>query len=221
MQHLRCLVCSRISAWFCPFLSKRLNLTTLLVNIHICLVCHTRPGTPHGALENLKLQSAFCIFSGGSVVKRIVCQCRRQGSIPGSGRSPGVENGNPPQYSCLENSMAIVHGVAESDTTERLSTFHLCGFCSPAKRRWVYYVSYIRDCRFQYMRPWGVGGGSGFLKPILTRIPRDDCVQLFTCLSHPSSPQDRDFICLINFCTLNSAPEQWKADSENLRNHVK
>ena len=27
------------------------------------------------------------------------------GSIPGSGRSPGVENGNPLQYSCLENSM--------------------------------------------------------------------------------------------------------------------
>ena len=27
------------------------------------------------------------------------------GSIPGSGRSPGEENGNPLQYSCLENSM--------------------------------------------------------------------------------------------------------------------
>ena len=27
------------------------------------------------------------------------------GSIPGSGRSPGRENGNPLQYSCLENSM--------------------------------------------------------------------------------------------------------------------
>ena len=39
------------------------------------------------------------------------------GSIPGSGRSPGVENGNPLQYSCLENSMdreawrATGHGV--------------------------------------------------------------------------------------------------------------
>ena len=37
--------------------------------------------------------------------------------IRGSGRSPGVENGNPPQYSCLESPMdreawwAIVHGV--------------------------------------------------------------------------------------------------------------
>ena len=31
---------------------------------------------------------------------------RDAGSIPGSGRSPGVENDNPLKYSCLENSMA-------------------------------------------------------------------------------------------------------------------
>ena len=45
---------------------------------------------------------------------------RDLGSIPGSGRSPGVGNGNPLQYSCLENSMdrvvwrATVHGVSKS-----------------------------------------------------------------------------------------------------------
>ena len=47
---------------------------------------------------------------------------REAGSTPGLGRSPGVWNGNPLQYSCLENSMdrgalqAIVDGAAESQT---------------------------------------------------------------------------------------------------------
>ena len=54
---------------------------------------------------------------------------RDTGLIPGSGRSPGGEHGNPLQYSCLENSMdrgawwAIVHRVAKSQTQrQRLST---------------------------------------------------------------------------------------------------
>ena len=44
------------------------------------------------------------------------------GSIPGSGRSPGVGKGNPLQYSCLENFKdrgawwAIAHGAAKSQT---------------------------------------------------------------------------------------------------------
>ena len=52
---------------------------------------------------------------------------RNMGSIPGSGRSPGEGNGNPLQYSCLENPMdgrawrATVHRVAKSRT--RLSDF--------------------------------------------------------------------------------------------------
>ena len=58
------------------------------------------------------------------------------GSIPGSGRSPGEGNGNPLQYSCLENSMgrgawrATVHGMTESDTTE-----HACMHASPGPMR--------------------------------------------------------------------------------------
>ena len=49
------------------------------------------------------------------------------GSIPGSGRSPGEGNGNPLQYSCLENPMdgeawwATVRGVTKSWTRQRLT----------------------------------------------------------------------------------------------------
>ena len=45
-------------------------------------------------------------------------------SIPGSGTSPGEGNGNPLQYSCLENSTdrgawwVLIHGIEEWDTTE-------------------------------------------------------------------------------------------------------
>ena len=55
------------------------------------------------------------------------CNVRDLGSIPGLGRSPGEGNGNPLQYSCLENPVdggawwATVHGVAKSRT--RLSDF--------------------------------------------------------------------------------------------------
>ena len=51
---------------------------------------------------------------------------RDSGSIPGSGGSPGVGNGNPPQYSCLGNSMnkgawqATVNGAAHSWTPLRV-----------------------------------------------------------------------------------------------------
>ena len=53
---------------------------------------------------------------------------RDLGSIPGSGSSAREGNGNPVQYSCLENPMdrgawrAAVHEVTESDMTEQLST---------------------------------------------------------------------------------------------------
>ena len=44
-------------------------------------------------------------FPGGSMVKNPPANAGDMGAIPGSGRSPGVGNGNPLQDSCLENSM--------------------------------------------------------------------------------------------------------------------
>ena len=43
-------------------------------------------------------------FPHSSVGKEIAFNAGDLGSIPGSGRSPGEGNGNPPHYSCLENS---------------------------------------------------------------------------------------------------------------------
>ena len=59
-------------------------------------------------------------FPGGSVVKNLPTNAGDAGSIPGSGRFPGEEDGNPLQYSCLGNPkdrgdwQAIAHEVAKS-----------------------------------------------------------------------------------------------------------
>ena len=64
---------------------------------------------------------------GGLDDKESACNAGDVGLIPGLGRSPGEGNGNPLQYSCLENPMdrrawwATVHGIAKSRT--RLSDF--------------------------------------------------------------------------------------------------
>ena len=61
-------------------------------------------------------------FPGGSDGEASAYNVGDPGSTPGTGRSPGEENGNSLQYSCLENPMdrgawgAIVHGVSKSRT---------------------------------------------------------------------------------------------------------
>ena len=78
-------------------------------NSHFLKLLHTN--TTHNGLP----------FS--SAGKESDCNAGDLGSIPGLGRFPGAENGYPPQYSTVENSMdCIVHGDAKSQT--RLSNLH-------------------------------------------------------------------------------------------------
>ena len=86
----------------------------------------------YGALPHLYSPWYPLCFPRSGDGKDPTCQCRRHRdarSIPGSGRSPGVDHGNPPKYSCLENPMdrgtweATVHKMAQTQTQrKRLGT---------------------------------------------------------------------------------------------------
>ena len=73
--------------------------------------------------EDIKQMDGYLLsthFPGGSDGKKSACYARDPGSIPVLGRSPGVGNGNPLQYFCLENPVdredrrAIAPGVTNS-----------------------------------------------------------------------------------------------------------
>ena len=70
--------------------------------------------------------------SGDSDRKESACNIGGLGSIPGSGRSPGEGNGNPLQYSCLENSM-------EKEPGRLQSSGHRVG------HDWVTNILYVTD----------------------------------------------------------------------------
>ena len=85
-------------------------------------------------------------FPSGSDIKEYTCNAGDPGLIPGLGRSPGVGNGNPLQYSCLENSMnrgawgAPVHGIPKkSNMTDRVTHAYIlfCRFFSLKKTYWL------------------------------------------------------------------------------------
>ena len=115
------------------------------------------------------------MIPGGSDGKASACNAGNRGSIPGSGRSPGEGNGNPLQYSCLENPMdgeswkATVHGVAErrrrlSDFTYLpyklvlFGTLKICSFFLTAVNGYSLYLSVIglsHRCLFYWPFPEG------------------------------------------------------------------
>ena len=74
-------------------------------------------------------------FLCGSDGKESACNAGDPGLIPGSGRFPGEGNGNPLQYSCLENPMdrgawqAIVHGVVRVVTIKVFDAFQYWIIC--------------------------------------------------------------------------------------------
>ena len=80
--------------------------------------------SPAGLEEQLERRhrSLHQGFPDSSDSKEFACNAGNLGSIPGLGRSPGEGNGNPLQYSCLDNPMdrgawwATVHGITKSQT---------------------------------------------------------------------------------------------------------
>ena len=57
------------------------------------------------SVTSIQVSLLFPGFPGGLEVKAAASNAGDPASIPGSGRSPGEGNGNPLQYSCLENPM--------------------------------------------------------------------------------------------------------------------
>ena len=92
---------------------------TLGVSLMVCLSNKQEPGRQRSC--HIHLETIYDGFPGGSDGKESACNAGDLVSIPGSGRSPGQGNGNPLQYSCLENFMDRGYspwGHKESDMTE-------------------------------------------------------------------------------------------------------
>ena len=108
----------RLETWHCPSWDSQLwvSFPSLYPSIQIWKLVMVRINAKH-------------LAQGASLVadcKESTCNARGPGSIPGSGRSSGEQNGYPLQYPCLENpkdigaGQAIVHwGHKESDTAEQ------------------------------------------------------------------------------------------------------
>ena len=77
-------------------------------------------------------------FPGGSDGKESACNAGDLGLIPGQEDSPGEENGNPLQYSCLENSWTEDSGRLQSMGSQRV---RLCSSLIFSKNRPLFSLS--------------------------------------------------------------------------------
>ena len=116
----------------------------------------------HGEKSLRRIKLAIRGFPGGSDSKESACKAGDPGSTLGLGRSPGEGNGNPLQYSCLENPMdrgtwwATVHGVSKS--WRRLSNFTFTFFHFQAGHMglpwWLRQQRICLQCRRLRFNPW-------------------------------------------------------------------
>ena len=90
--------------WHSAFFIVQLSHPYMIIGKTIALTKWTCVGKVMSLLFN-KSFGLVMGFPGGSEVKASACNEGDPGSIPGSGSSPGEGNGNPLQYSCLENPM--------------------------------------------------------------------------------------------------------------------
>ena len=111
-------------------------------------------------------------FPGVSVVKNLPASAGDASSIPGSGRSPGEENGNPLQYSYVRNPMTEKSGGLQSMGCERVGYYlptKLLSHGSP--REMTYSVQDIAlycfaelNCSMWVANPWDSGEFAGDLQ---------------------------------------------------------
>ena len=90
--------------WCSAFFISQLSHLYVTTGKTIALTSRTFVGKGMSLLFNM-LSRLVMGFPGGLEGETSACNAGDPGSIPGSGRSPGEGNGNPLQYSCLENPM--------------------------------------------------------------------------------------------------------------------
>ena len=98
-------------------------------------------------------------FPGGSVSKESACNAGEAGTVPKLGRSSGEGNGNPPQYSCLENPMDRgAWGGLQSMGSQRVGQDWSDWACTCACTYSRYLLRMLEE---QQRGLWGCGGVGG------------------------------------------------------------